>query len=107
MPTAVSKKYPNVEGWLQQLGVRIVLPPSGFYAGIHQVKNWEKDVANHISFHEYLEKTPCTMEVLRSKSLRMLEMANDSQINRPGIRMTRKQLWEMPVAGRPPLRVME
>ena len=106
VPTAVSKKYPNVEGWLQQLGVRIVPPPSGFYAGIHQVKNWEKDVANHISFHEYLEKTPCTLEVLRSKNLRMLEMANDSQINRPGIRMTRKQLWELPVEGRPPLRVM-
>ena len=106
VPTAVSKKYPEVSDWLKQLDVRIVPPASGFYAGIHQVKNWEKDVANHISFHEYLEKAPCTLEVLCSKTLRMLEMANDSQINRPGIRMTRKQLWEMPVEGRPPLRVM-
>ena len=70
------------------------------------IRSCGSDSANHISFHEYLEKAPCTLEVLCSKTLRMLEMANDSQINRPGIRMTRKQLWEMPVEGRPPLRVM-
>lgn len=107
VPTAVSNKYPQVRDWLTPLNVRIVPPPSGFYAGIHQVRNWEKDVANTLSFHDYLEKTPCTMDVLRSKTLRMLEIANDSPINRPGIRMTRKQLSEMPVEGRPPLRVMD
>ena len=106
VPTAVSNKYPEIGDWLEQLDVRIVPPPSGFYAGIHQVKNWEKNVASTICFHDYLEKTPCTMEVLRSKTMRMLEMANDNPINRPGIHMTRKQLWEMPVEGRPPVRVM-
>jgi hypothetical protein len=106
VPTAVTGKYQKVEDWLKQLNVRIVPPPSGFYAGIHQVRNWEKDVASAISFHDYLEKTPCTMDVLRSKTKQILEMANDSQINRPGIRMTRRQLWEMPVEGRPPVRIL-
>jgi hypothetical protein len=46
------------------------------------------------------------MDVLRSETLRMLQMANDSQINRPGIRMSRRQLWEMSVEGRPPIRLL-
>ena len=66
VPTAVSKKYPEVSDWLKQLDVRIVPPASGFYAGIHQVKNWEKDVANHISFREYLEKAPCRNRFMRA-----------------------------------------
>lgn len=106
VPAAVSNKYPEINDWLEHLLVGLVPPPSGFYAGVHQVRNWEKDVANTISFHDYLEKTPCTLENLRPSIARALQMANDSEINRPGIRMTRKRLWEMPIEGRPPIRVM-
>lgn len=106
VPTGISNKYPEINDWLKQLQVGLVPPPSGFYAGIHQVRNWEKDVANTISFHDHLEKTPCTLDNLRPSIARTLQMANDREINRPGIRMTRKQLWEMPIEGRPPIRVM-
>ena len=106
VPAAVSNKYPEINDWLEQLLVGLVPPPSGFYAGVHQVRNWEKDVANAVSFHDYLEKTPCTLDNLRPSIARTLQMANYSGINRPGIRMTRKQLWEMPTEGRPPIRVM-
>lgn len=106
VPAAVSNKYPEINDWLEHLHVGLVPPPSGFYAGVHQVRNWEKDVANTVSFHDYLEKTPCTLDNLRPSIARTLQMANDSEINRPGIRMTRRQLWEMPIEGRPPIRVM-
>ncbi len=106
VPTAVSNKYPEIVGWLEQLDVGLVPPSSGFQAGIHQVRNWEKDVANSISFHSYFEKTPCTLDNISVNIAKALQMANDSEINRPGIRMTRKQLWAMPVEGRPAIRVL-
>jgi hypothetical protein len=40
VPTAVLNKYPELEDWLTGQNVRIVPPSSGFYAGIHQVRNW-------------------------------------------------------------------
>lgn len=106
VPAAVSNKYPEINDWLEHLHVGIVPPPSGFYAGVHQVRNWEKDVANTVSFHDYLEKTPCNLDNLRASIVPMLQTANDRVINRRGIRMTRRQLWEMPAEGRPPIRVM-
>jgi hypothetical protein len=107
VPTAVLNRYPEVHGWLKQLGVSLVPPSSGFQAGIHQVRNWEKDVANSISFHSYFEKAPCTLDNVSVKLAKALQMANDGEINRPGVRMSRKQLWEMPVENRPPIRYME
>lgn len=107
VPTAVSNKYPEIDGWLEKLGVSLVPPSSGFQAGIHQVRNWEKDVANSISFHNHLEKTPCTLDNISVHLTKSLQIANDSDINRPGIRMTRKQLWVTSLAGQPPIRSMD
>ncbi|MBB4844328.1 hypothetical protein HNP55_002864 [Paucibacter oligotrophus] len=107
VPTAVSSKYPEVRGWLEQLGVGLIPPSSGFQAGIHQVRTWENDVANSISLHSYLEKTPCTLDNISVNLAKALRMANDGEINRPGVRMSRKQLWGMQVENRPPIRYME
>lgn len=107
VPTAVSNKYPEVDDWLEKLGVSLVPPSSGFQAGIHQVRNWEKEVANSISFHNHLEKTPCTLDNISVQLSKSLQIVNDSDINRPGIRMTRKQLWEKSLAGQPPIRSMD
>lgn len=106
VPATISSKFPEISEWLTQLHVNLVPPPSGFYAGIHQVRNWEKCVANAISVHEHLEKTPCTLGHIRPRITRMLQTANDCKISRSGISMTRKQLWEMPVDGRPSIRLM-
>jgi hypothetical protein len=106
VPTLVLQRFPELNGFLDQLEVGNVPPTSGFQAGIHQVRNWEKDIAMALSFHTYLEKTPCTMANLAPGLSRLLIQANDRQINRPGIRMTRKQLWEMPVDDQPALRTM-
>lgn len=106
VPAAVQSKYPRIMDWLKQLDIQAVPPSSGFYAGIHQVRNWEKDVASAVSFHDSLENTPCTMGVLCSKTMQIMEMSNGNRINRPGVRLTRQQLWERAVEGRPPIRPM-
>lgn len=106
VPSVVSSKYCEIEDWLNQLSVGLVLPSSGFYAGIHQLRNWEKDLANTISFQRYLEKSPCTLDNIDVIVTEALQMANDREINRLGIRMTRKQLWERTVEGQPPIRRM-
>lgn len=104
VPAGILSKYPEVKELLGQLNVGLVPPSSGFYAGVHQVRNWEKDVASTMSFHDYVEKTPCTLESIAPRIAQSLVMANEREINRMGVRMTRRQLWEMPVVGQPPLR---
>ena len=106
VPAVVSNEYPDINDRLKHLHVGLVPPPSGSYVGIHKVRSWEKDVANTIICHDYLEKTTCTLDNLRTNIARTLQRAHDSEINRRGIRMTRKQLWEMQVEGQPPVRVM-
>lgn len=44
-----------------QLGVGLVPPSGGVYAGVHQVLNRQKDIASAVSFYEYLEKAPCAL----------------------------------------------
>jgi hypothetical protein len=104
VPTVVLKKHPTTAQFLAQLDVEDVAPSSGFYAGVHQVRNWEKEIANTIGFHNFREASPCTLAALSQYITRMLDHANGREINRPGIRMTRKELWEQPTAGRPELR---
>jgi hypothetical protein len=106
VPTIVSHKYPEIDGWLEQLGVGLIPPSSGFQAGAHQVRNWEKELANNIGFHNFAKKTPYTLDNIFADIDTVLERANEREISRPGIRMTRKQLWEMPIEGRPPVRAL-
>ena len=107
VPTTVSKKYPEIKNWLQQLNVGIVPPDSGFYAGIHQVRNWEKEVAGIISFHKFLKKTPCMLNDLYAEIPKTLQRANERELNRFGNRLTRKQLWGKSIEGRPPIRAID
>lgn len=101
VPAVVMGKFPEVGDFLDRQGVIHFPPSSGFYAGVHQVRNWEKDVASVVSFHNYLEKTPCTAANIAPGLARALEFANDREINRPGVRLSRKQLWCLPVEGKP------
>lgn len=108
VPNAVSNKYGEIDDWLNRLGVDRVTPSSGFYAGVHQIRNWEKDLATCIRFRNFLGKSLCTLDNIDAVAAETLQKAHDRKINRrPGIRKTRQQLWEMAVEGRPPVRLMD
>lgn len=83
------------------MGVHVVFPSSGFQAGVHQVKSWERIIVNAVSYYRYAGGISCTMEVLRSKIANMSQVANDAPVGRAGVRKTRKALWGKPVDGRP------
>lgn len=107
VPATVSKKYPEIKNWLQQQKVGIVPPSSGFYAGVQQVKNWEKEVAGIISYHNFSKKTPCTLDDLYTEIPKTLQRANNREINRLGTCLTRKQLWEMLAEDRPSIQYID
>lgn len=106
VPTTVSNKYPEINDWLEQLDIGLVSPLSGFYAGIHQVRNWENDVANNISAYNYFNEDPCTLENINAKIVQILQAANDSKINRNSINKTRRKIWERSREGIPPIRII-
>jgi hypothetical protein len=106
VPNAISSKYPDLNAWLEQMQIGIVPPSSGFYAGIHQVRNWEKSFSAVMSFHEYLEKEPLTLDNMDACIAQTLQLANSREVNRGSNRLNRKQLWEMAVENRPPTRLM-
>lgn len=105
LPAVVSARYPEIEPYLDSIKVGNFPPPSGFAAGIHHIKNWEKDIVSAVQFDTFLTKAPCTLESL-SKSIRYaLVHGNEQEINRPGVHLSRREIWENPQSGKPALRL--
>ena len=105
LPAVVSARHPEIRPYLDSINVGNFPPPSGFAAGIHHIRNWEKDIVSAVQFDTFLTKTPCTLESL-SKSIRYaLVHSNDQEINRPGVHQSRREIWENPHSGKPALRL--
>lgn len=101
LPNVVNDRYPEIKTYLRSVAVGCVAPPSGFAAGIHHIKNWEKDIASAMMFDAFSTKAPSTLDSL-SKSIRYaLVSGNDQKINRPGVHLSRKEIWENQSSGKP------
>jgi hypothetical protein len=104
LPTGVHEKYPELIAYAQSNDVSCLAPPSGFAAGIHQIRNWEKDIASAVRFETFSAKKQPTLAGL-AKSIRYaLNSANDQVISRPGLHLSRRALWERADSVTPPLR---
>lgn len=87
VPKTVTQLEPDVGAFIESCGVEQVEPESGFQAGVHQIRNFEKSFANSFSFHA--DETIADVARLCEKAMRRL---NESPLPRAG--ETRRQIWE-------------
>lgn len=87
VPKTVTQLDPEISAFIESCGVEQVEPESGFQAGVHQIRNFEKAFVNSLSF--YADATIADVAKLSEKTMRWL---NDSLLPRAGA--TRRQVWE-------------
>jgi hypothetical protein len=104
VPATVAHTFPEIDPWVMQMDVVALAPSSGFAAGVHHVKNWERELAFTVRSYEYRYGKPCTLDDLQNSIANTLNEANKREILRNGARMTRRQLWELEIDGRPAIR---
>ena len=107
VPAAVAETFPDVLPWLASLGVRAFAPTSGFQAGVHQVRNWDNDLAAAASVHEYLNGVSVDLSALEQIISATLKRSNEALLSRSAQKMTRRELWESPRDAWPPIRSLE
>ena len=107
VPAAVAETFPDVLPWLASLGVRAFAPTSGFQAGVHQVRNWDNDLAAAASVHEYLNGVSVDLSALEQIISATLKRSNEALLSRSAQKMTRRELWESPRNAWPPIRLLE
>jgi len=91
VPKTVTQLEPDVGAFIESCGIEQVEPESGFQAGVHQIRNFEKAFANSFSFHA--DETIADVAKLSARAMRWL---NESPLPRAG--ETRRQVWERGVA---------
>lgn len=106
VPAAITRMWPELELWLHQMGVVMGAPSSGFQAGVHQVRHWEKDLANSFFAQGYFKGTPATLGMMDELVSKTLVQSNRGVLGRNGIKKSRQELWETPRDGFPPIRIL-
>jgi hypothetical protein len=103
LPDLVRNKFPSAEKFIHELKIQALTPTSGFQAGVHQVRNWEKELACRVTL--FSETT--TLNDLPNKSSEALIWAHQGQLNRAGLKLTRKQIWDLEFVGKPEFKYFE
>lgn len=107
VPAAVASTFPELAPWLARVGVRALAPSSGFAAGVHQVRNWEKDLTTSVFAHEYLHGTPVVLSMVDQLTSSTVQRSNQAVLGRVALKQTRQALWESPRTGFPPIRELD
>ena len=89
VPKSVTQIEPDISAFIESCGAEQVEPESGFQAGVHQVRNFEKAFSSCIS----LDATIADIGKYADEAMRWL---NEPRHSRAG--ETRRQVWERGVA---------
>jgi hypothetical protein len=103
VPDAVRYKFPDAIKFMHKLELQVLAPTSGFQAGIHQVRNWEKE----LKFATTLFEDSVNLSELSHTSSKALVWAHEGLLNRAGIKLTRKQIWDLEIAEKPTIKNLE
>lgn len=87
VPKTVTDTEPDVIPFVESFDVEPVEPASGFQAGVHQIRNFEKSFVNSFGFH-----TAATIAEVGTYVKQAMRWLSESSIPRAG--GTRREMWE-------------